>query len=60
MRDVFEPDSMFDELVEAFEDPNHPGWSVGSAEGGWVTLSEEDWDKFANEDAPVEQPLGAE
>lgn len=43
MGPVFEPDSKFDELIAAFEDPNFPGWTIGSAEGGWVIPSEEEW-----------------
>jgi hypothetical protein len=33
----------FSELAEAFNDPNYPGWSIGSAEAGWVTPSEKEW-----------------
>jgi hypothetical protein len=53
-------DPLFEELVEAFEDPDHPGWSVGSAEGGWVTPSEDEWGKPApSEDTLLEQAQGA-
>ncbi|MGN6201990.1 MAG: hypothetical protein ACTHNY_06250 [Solirubrobacterales bacterium] len=41
---MFEPDDTFAELIEAFEEPeDHPGWTIGSAEGGWVIPSEKDW-----------------
>lgn len=35
----------FKELHKALEDPEHPGWSIGSAEGGWATPSKEEWGK---------------
>jgi hypothetical protein len=37
--------AQFEELEKAFRDPNHPGWSIGSAEGGWATPSKEEWGK---------------
>ena len=35
----------FEELHKALEDPEYPGWSIGSAEGGWATPSKEEWAK---------------
>lgn len=37
----------FKELAEAFTNPNLSGWSIGSAEAGWATPSEEEWGKPA-------------
>lgn len=47
-------DPSFDELVEAFEDPNHPGWSIGSAEGGWVIPSAEEWGQTNADSTPAQ------
>lgn len=42
----------FEELEKALEDPEHPGWSIGSAEGGWATPTKEEWGKRPK-DAPA-------
>jgi hypothetical protein len=47
MRGVAKPDSSFAELIEAFENPDYPGWTIGSAEGGWVIPSEDEWGETA-------------
>jgi hypothetical protein len=44
----------FKELAEAFTNPNLSGWSIGSAEAGWATPSEEEWGKPA---APLGAPV---
>ncbi len=50
----------FKELAEAFGNPDHPGWSIGSAEAGWATPSEEEWGKTTAAPAPPEpQPAAA-
>jgi hypothetical protein len=61
MGSVFEPDDTFAELIEAFEEPeDHPGWTIGSAEGGWVIPSEEDWGRpKAREDSEAEPARAA-
>jgi hypothetical protein len=46
MRSMALPPS-FKELAEAFTNPNLSGWSIGSAEAGWATPSEEEWGKPA-------------
>jgi hypothetical protein len=47
----------FKELAEAFTNPNLSGWSIGSAEAGWATPTEEEWGKpaAAPESTPVAQ-----
>jgi hypothetical protein len=40
----------FEELAKAFEDPESAAWYVGSAEGRWMTPTEEEWKAEASED----------
>lgn len=42
----------FKELAEALANPDHPGWRIGSAEGGWTTPSVEEWGQLT----PVTHP----
>lgn len=46
----------FKELAEALKNPNHPGWRIGSAEGGWVTPSAEEWGRPTPPGAPPAAP----
>jgi|GEM_PF-3840427 len=37
----------YEELAEAFKKQNLSGWSLGSAEAGYVTFSKKEWDDMA-------------
>jgi hypothetical protein len=48
--------TQFEELGKALEGSDPPGWSIGSAEGGWVTPSKAEWGKRRKRKADTAPP----
>lgn len=50
----------FKELGRALEGDDLGGWSIASAEGGWITPTREEWVKFSEgeDDALAETQTG--